>query len=449
VTAITFPLFAFCICILHGMRRWKHDTRRRRRHVDQLCFYVFVLWMPTTITTTTATTTITRMFGTCFQPTMRPFSERIITRHHVLNHQQQTIRRLNRFLFDPEEIDKETVTTIDDDDDNNSIIIPVVTLHKDDYRTIHAAKILGLQNGDTIRAGIVGCPGPRNDDEYDEYGDYNPGHDINDENSSNNNHSGLLTDTATVQWIPEGKVKRAEPLGNGQPPGSLRVTLHHLMPTPPGQVPTVALLLALPRPIALGRMLPMISQMGVSHLILSQATKVPKDYFGSHLFRKPEVLRDRLIEGLCQAGDVKLPKVQIVKNLKQFLENDLDEQFPVNNYARVMAHPQRPNHNDANVPKRMRDIDFPSDNNNNNNNNNNPTSGTKKSSLASSSSSSSASSPRRILLAVGPEGGWEEPNELERFQRHGFQQVTLGSRVLRSDCAVVSLLALAQDACSG
>lgn len=55
---------------------------------------------------------------------------------------------------------------------------------------------------------------------------------------------------------------------------------------------------------------------------------------------------------------------------------------------------------------------------------------------------------KKILLAVGPEGGWEEPEELDRFQEHGFQQITMGSRVLRSDCAVVSLLALAHDACS-
>ena len=47
-----------------------------------------------------------------------------------------------------------------------------------------------------------------------------------------------------------------------------------------------------------------------------------------------------------------------------------------------------------------------------------------------------------------PEGGWEEPNELDLFTQHGFQKVTLGTRVLRSDVAVVSLLALAQEVCS-
>jgi hypothetical protein len=55
----------------------------------------------------------------------------------------------------------------------------------------------------------------------------------------------------------------------------------------------------------------MIAQMGVDTLVLTAARKVPKDYFGSHLFRKPELLVERLIGGLCQAGDVQLPQVHV------------------------------------------------------------------------------------------------------------------------------------------
>ena len=52
----------------------------------------------------------------------------------------------------------------------------------------------------------------------------------------------------------------------------------------------------------------------------------------------------------------------------------------------------------------------------------------------------------RILLAVGPESGWEEPRELDLFtKKHGFHQVTLGPRVLRSETAVPALLALCND----
>ena len=47
-----------------------------------------------------------------------------------------------------------------------------------------------------------------------------------------------------------------------------------------------------------------------------------------------------------------------------------------------------------------------------------------------------------------PEGGWDEPYELDMFTSRGFQQITLGTRVLRSDVAVVSLLALAHEVCA-
>ena len=51
----------------------------------------------------------------------------------------------------------------------------------------------------------------------------------------------------------------------------------------------------------------------------------------------------------------------------------------------------------------------------------------------------------RVLLAVGPEGGWDEPDELDSLARHGFERVTLGERTLRTDVAVVSLLAIANE----
>ena len=51
----------------------------------------------------------------------------------------------------------------------------------------------------------------------------------------------------------------------------------------------------------------------------------------------------------------------------------------------------------------------------------------------------------RLLVAIGPEGGW---NEFERalLQAHGFDAVGMGSRTLRSDTACVALLTLAHHA---
>ena len=188
---------------------------------------------------------------------------------------------LNRILFDKSEIDKGDTSVSLEESTTSEAPMATVTLPKDDYRTVHIAKILGLKNGDTLRAGTVVNP---SDEEKDEF-------------------AGLLTDEATITWLPEGKIKKAEPTKNGDPPGSICISI----PKPPqtflsnqgsdnefGDTPRVSLLLALPRPLQLSRILPMVSQLGVDQLILTNAKKVPKDYFGSHIFRKPEVLRGKL-----------------------------------------------------------------------------------------------------------------------------------------------------------
>lgn len=306
----------------------------------------------------------------CLFSQCRAFSRIRMAPSSRLHFHSSVVCQLNRFLFDSSEIDENS-------QDGN---LTTVTLPMDDYRAVHAFKILGADNGDTVRAGLV----------------------------SSDEHDGLVTDRAVVEWIPEGKKNKHKP------PGLLQLRLENLSsPVASQRESSVSLILALPRPLQLGRMLPMIAQLGVDHLILTESRKVPKDYFGSHLFRKPEELRQRLVEGLCQAGDVKLPRLHVVRNLSRFLEQDLDTLFPSNDYSRVIAHPQR---DPSNPELRIRDVKFPS-------------------------------KPSRMVVAVGPEGGWVEPDELDRFQRHLFTQVTLGSRTLRSDVAVVSLLSLAHDAC--
>lgn len=137
--------------------------------------------------------------------------------HHRRSFHSTTTRFLNRFLFD----NLETKAENSSDTTNTSEIISRVVLSKDDYRTVHAAKTLGLSNGDRIRAGVVSCE----------------------------EHNGLWTDDAIIQWIPEGKVKKPEVLKNGNPPGSLSIQLNNLHPPDDtsDQI-AVSLLLALPRP---------------------------------------------------------------------------------------------------------------------------------------------------------------------------------------------------------
>jgi 16S rRNA (uracil1498-N3)-methyltransferase len=44
------------------------------------------------------------------------------------------------------------------------------------------------------------------------------------------------------------------------------------------------------------------------------------------------------------------------------------------------------------------------------------------------------------VIAIGPEGGWTD-KELESAAQSGFQQVSLGNLILRTETAVIAALA--------
>ena len=68
----------------------------------------------------------------------------------------------------------------------------------------------------------------------------------------------------------------------------------------------------------------MACQLGLDHIVLSNARKLPRDYFGSSLLRKPETLRGLLVEELTISSDVSLPDVVVTGKLGAFLEDELD-----------------------------------------------------------------------------------------------------------------------------
>jgi RsmE family RNA methyltransferase len=51
----------------------------------------------------------------------------------------------------------------------------------------------------------------------------------------------------------------------------------------------------------------------------------------------------------------------------------------------------------------------------------------------------------RVMLAVGPEGGWND-FEIALLERRGFQPIGLGARTLRVDTACIALLGILHDA---
>lgn len=199
--------------------------------------------------------------------------------------------------------------------------------------------------------------------------------------------------------VVDGPKGRGEVLAIDDGTATVRADLDQDTPPPP----PIDLLLAVPRPKVLRRLWAQIAALGVGRIILTNAWKVERQYFDAHVL-EPAIYRPLLVEGLQQAGDTRLPRVSIHRQFRVLVEDELGP--PGDDEMRLLAHP-----------------------------------GGERSLLA----MASASAGQRVLLAVGPEGGWNA-FELDLLARHGFVTVGLGSRTLRTDTACVALLAMLSEA---
>ncbi|MBC9249045.1 16S rRNA (uracil(1498)-N(3))-methyltransferase [Pseudomonas alcaligenes] len=162
---------------------------------------------------------------------------------------------------------------------------------------------------------------------------------------------------------------------------------------PPAKLP-LTLLLALPRPKMLRRVLQTVSAMGVPRLVLLNSYRVEKSFWQTP-FLEPAAIREQLILGLEQARDTVLPEVVIEKRFKPFVEDRLPQLAA--GTRGLVGHP-------GDFPACPRALSEP------------------------------------VTLAIGPEGGWI-PYEVEKLHEAGLQPVQLGERILRVETAVSALLA--------
>lgn len=158
--------------------------------------------------------------------------------------------------------------------------------------------------------------------------------------------------------------------------------------------PWVDLILAPPRPRVFKRLLPQLAAMGVGDIILVGAKKVEKAFWGATIL-KEENYHPLLVDGLMQSGTTILPRLELRRNFVKFIKEELDSLYP--NSTRVVAHPY-----DAELI--------------------------------------TAPLKGRLLLAIGPEGGWTN-EEVELLKSKGFLCRSLGGRILRTDTATIALLA--------
>lgn len=162
---------------------------------------------------------------------------------------------------------------------------------------------------------------------------------------------------------------------------------------PPTKLP-ITLLLALPRPKMLRRVLQTVACMGVPRLVLLNSYRVEKSFWQTP-FLEPAAIREHLLLGLEQARDTVLPEVSIEKRFKPFVEDRLP-QLTAGTQG-LVGHP-------GDYPSCPRAVTGP------------------------------------VTLAIGPEGGWI-PYEIDKLSEAGLQPVQLGDRILRVETAVSALLA--------
>lgn len=162
---------------------------------------------------------------------------------------------------------------------------------------------------------------------------------------------------------------------------------------PPAGLP-ITVILALPRPKVLRRVLFSMTVMGIKRVILVNAARVEKSYWQSPFLQEDSIHR-HLVLGLEQARDTMPPGVLFRPLFKPFVEDELSD--IARGTLALAAHP-------SGLESCPRGVAGP------------------------------------VTLAIGPEGGFV-PFEIEKFRFLGFSIVHAGVRVLNVETAVSALIA--------
>jgi len=162
----------------------------------------------------------------------------------------------------------------------------------------------------------------------------------------------------------------------------------------------LTLILALPRPPMLKRILFSAAMLGVKKIIILNFSRVEKSLWNSSSL-KPQAIEEQLILGLEQAKDTVMPEVMLKKSFKPFVQDELPALIkgPQTGHSQLLrkqalvAHP-----NKTHIPSPLR------------------------------------GGPGRgeMILFIGPEGGIID-YEIDLLKSAGCQTIDLGPRILRTD----------------
>lgn len=179
-------------------------------------------------------------------------------------------------------------------------------------------------------------------------------------------------------------------------PGLLRARLLDCAPALARE--PVVLVVAVPRPQAVKRILFHAAMFGIEAVHFIRSERVDKNYLKSQILEVTQ-LQAELVSGAAQAGDSELPEVQVHEKFLGFMRDYLPQFLRQKQSMALLAD----THPDTRAAVR-----------------------------------SVAGGAAHHILAIGPELGW---NDFERncWLEAGAKAVTLGPRILRVDAAFTSL----------
>lgn len=159
----------------------------------------------------------------------------------------------------------------------------------------------------------------------------------------------------------------------------------------PAKLP-VTLIVAMPRPKVLRRLIMDSVTLGVEKIIIIHSYRVDKSYWQTPFLQQ---IDQYVTLGLEQAGDTFAPKIEIYKRFKPFVEDVLPHLITVNNPAFV-AHPYA----EQKMPHAIQ---------------------------------------HACSIVIGPEGGFID-YEIDLLVKNGCQAVSLGNRIIRTETVIPYVL---------
>lgn len=163
--------------------------------------------------------------------------------------------------------------------------------------------------------------------------------------------------------------------------------------SPPPKL-NLTVILALPRPKVLRRLILDMTAFGVSHIIIINSARTDKSYWGSPLLNR---IDEFVLEGLQQGIDTIPPTITFEKRFKPFVQDELPS--IIKHKSSLVLHPY--------TDMTFRDY--------------------------------VAKNHLPDVVIVGAEGGFV-PYEIELLQSVGVQVATLGERILRTESALNAIL---------